>query len=171
MNQTEIERKWRLEDSWTSDWLNKYPSQKLNQAYIVTDPGELRIRSDSSTFWLTAKSDGGLERREWEESIPEWVFDQLLSSTELRINKTRYTVLSDNQQWELDVYAGSLTGLVIVEAEFVVRHDDSTGSTPEELREQILKINLPAEFGPATEVTNDKRYKNKSLAVHGLPKP
>jgi len=166
-DQIEVERKWRLENNWVADWLHG-PWQHLSQAYVVTDPGELRVRSDGKLYWMTAKTDGGLQRQEWEVEIPEWVFHQLYSATVWRITKRRCAVQQAGQIWEVDVYGGDLSGLVIVEAEFTER-DSQIGLTDVELRRQAMTRELFPGFGPAVEVTEDKRYKNKSLAVHGLP--
>lgn len=166
-DQIEVERKWRLENNWVADWLHG-PWQHLSQAYVVTDPGELRVRSDGKLYWMTAKTDGGLQRQEWEMEIPEWVFHQLYEATQWRITKRRCAVQQAGQIWEVDVYGGELSGLVIVEAEFTER-DSMIGLTGTELRQRALARELFPGFGPAVEVTEDRRYKNKSLAVYGLP--
>ncbi|MCC7543574.1 adenylate cyclase [bacterium] len=167
-DQIEVERKWRLLEPPTKEWLSAFPAQRLTQAYILTDPGELRIRSDGTTSWMTVKSDGTIARSEWEVEIPAWVFAQLLAATDHVITKTRYTVPGDMRKWELDVYEGALEGLVIVEAEYCIR----AGKTEEELAETLVHIRdsrLYPGFGSAIEVTDDKRYKNKNLALFGIP--
>ncbi len=55
---------------------------------------------------------------------------------------------------ELDVFAGDLDGLVMAEVEFT--------ST-----EEMTAFVPPVWFG--REVTDDGRYTNASLALHGLP--
>jgi CYTH domain-containing protein len=55
-------------------------------------------------------------------------------------------------QLELDVYQGSLAGLVVAEIEF-------------ESVEESQRFSLPSWFG--TEVTEDKHYKNSHLAMKG----
>jgi adenylate cyclase len=56
---------------------------------------------------------------------------------------------------ELDVYRGDLAGLVTAEIEF-------------ESLQASRAFEAPAWL--AEEVTDDPRYKNQSLAVHGLPR-
>ena len=53
---------------------------------------------------------------------------------------------------ELDVYQGSLAGLVVVEIEF-------------ETAEESQRFSPPAWFGK--EVTEDRYYKNSNLALNG----
>ena len=150
-DQIEVERKWRLENNWVADWLYG-PWQHLSQAYIVIEPGELRVRSDGKLHWMTAKTDGGLQRKEWGVEIPEWVYQQLFDATPRRISKHRCAVQQAGQIWEVDVYGGDLSGLVIVEAEFTER-DSMIGLTGAELREVAMTRELFPGFGPAVEVT------------------
>ena len=58
----------------------------------------------------------------------------------------------NGHQVELDVYRGLLEGLVVAEVEF-------------ESAEENRRFSPPTWFGD--EVTNDKHYKNSSLALHG----
>ena len=76
------------------------------------------------------------------------------------IEKTRYRLpagdglVIDGLVIELDVYAGSLSGLQVAEVEF---GDEDAAR----------RFRPPAWFG--REVTDDDRFKNRSLAVDGLP--
>lgn len=151
----EIERKWRISHV-LGRVLRGVTPQRLTQAYLVTSPGELRVRTDGTTAWITAKSDGSLVREEWEDEIPLWVFDQLLASTALRVEKLRYRVELNERIWEVDVYQGQLAGLITVETECASEM-------------KALTLSLPESFGYGEEVTYDHRYKNKCLAVDGLP--
>lgn len=152
---SEIERKWRI-DQVLGGVLRGVTPQRLTQAYLVTSPGELRVRSDGTTAWITAKSDGSLVREEWEDEIPLWVFDQLLASTALHVEKLRYRVTLNERIWEVDVYQNQLVGLMTVETECASEME-------------ALALKLPDGFGYGEEVTYDHRYKNKYLAIDGLP--
>ncbi|HNS59165.1 MAG TPA: adenylate cyclase, partial [Nitrosomonas europaea] len=67
------------------------------------------------------------------------------------VEKTRYSgKLPDGQLFELDVFAGHLSPLMLVEVEFL-SEDAAQAFIP------------PPWFGE--EVTEDKRYKNKALAL------
>lgn len=152
----EIERKWRAQSPDILKVIRDLPAQNILQSYVITRPGELRIRSDGSTYWLTAKSDGDLVREEFEIEIPAWLFDQLFATTTHQIQKRRYRVDINDQIWEIDVYDGRLNGLIIIEAEC------NTES-------RATALQPPAEFGTCTDVTHDPSYKNKVIAVKGLP--
>src|SRR6185437_14960944 len=83
--------------------------------------------------------------------ISQQQFLALWPSTEgRRLEKTRYTMKENGCQLELDVYQGSLTGLVVAEVEF-------------ESAEESQRFSPPSWFGK--EVTNDKHYKNSNLAL------
>lgn len=133
----------------------------LSQGYLVIgERGSTRVRdagTEGCTF--TFKAGDGAERTELEWPITRHEFDAAWPYTEgRRIEKQRYRIphVSDGATHviELDVFEGDLEGLVIAEVEF--------GSI------DALAAFEPAEwFGP--EVTDDGRYSNASLALHGLP--
>lgn len=152
----EIERKWRAHNLDILELIRALPQQHLTQAYLITWPGELRVRTDGATCWLTAKSDGDLTREEWESEIPSWMFDQLFATTAHQIEKLRHQLKFGGYTWEIDTYQGALKGLITIEIEC-------------KTEEEAKAVVLPNIFGPAHEVTEDSRYKNKSLAASGLP--
>lgn len=153
----EIERKFRL--SCLPHGIKKDKVVSIRQGYLVHsdyDDVELRIREKNGKYFMTCKDNGGLVREEWEKEIPEWMFDGLWPKTfGARIIKNRYVVDGPNGLlFEIDVFEGSLRGLVVLEVEFS--------------SEEVAKnFKLPAEFN-SIEVTDDKRYKNKHLAVFGI---
>ena len=63
-----------------------------------------------------------------------------------RIEKTRYAVAYAGRTWDVDVFAGANTGLVLAEVEL---------NSPDE------PIELPSWVG--REVTNDPRFRNSKL--------
>ena len=152
----EIERKF-LVDQAPSD-LTTHPSAQIDQGYLaITEDGlEVRIRNYGGHAFLTVKSGAGSVRLEEEIEIDERRFRSLWPLTEgKRIRKRRYLIPGENGlRIELDVYADGLTGLLIAEVEF-----DS--------RAAAAAFAPPAWLG--REVTDDPRYKNKRLAVDGLP--
>jgi len=98
------------------------------------------------------KGTGGLSRVEEEVRLSREQFESLWPLTEgRRIEKTRHTLPGGV---EVDVYDGSLTGLVVAEIEFA-SEEESAAFVP------------PDWFG--AEVTDDPRYKNRALAVGGRP--
>lgn len=155
----EDERKWVLRQ------LPKFPAElevveeDIVQAYLITSPGELRIRHKGDRYVLTVKGDGTISRAEWEPKgpeaeMPEWAFRQLLQSAVGSLTKTRYTV---GGILEFDVYTSKLEGLVVLEVEF---------PTP-----QVAAVyNTPDWCDVVAEVTEDPRFKNKNLALaEGIP--
>jgi adenylate cyclase len=152
----EIERKF-LVDRAPGD-LDAHPSAQVDQGYLaITEDGlEVRIRRYGSQSTLTIKSGGTQERLEEEIEIDERRFRSLWPLTEgKRIRKRRYRIPAGNGlQIELDVYGDALTGLVTAEVEF-----DSAAAA--------AAFTAPGWLG--RDVTDDPRYKNKRLAVDGLP--
>lgn len=152
----EIERKFLV--NRVPKGYNRYACDWIVQGYIVvSDNGlEVRIRKRNKSPWLTVKSAGDLKRGEWEIRLSQKQLKILWPLTKgHRIEKMRYKIRLDKKFANLDVYRGKLKGLKIVEVEFEsIKEADSF--TP------------PSWFGK--EVTYDKRYKNKNLAVKGKPK-
>ena len=153
----EIERKFRLYRVPTGVMLGA--GAYVEQGYLLTENGELRVRRKDLQCFITVKGEGTLSRDEWEQEIPLWVFDTLWSATEgRRIEKRRYTVYSgEDYKLEIDEYDGALKGLVTLECEF-----------PSE--EAAHAFYPPVWVGTAVDVTANKAYKNKNMAVNGLPK-
>ena len=148
----EIERKWLVRDLPS---LQELPREQIIQGYLAisSDGTEVRIRRKGEKFFQTVKSQGGLARDEVEVEISQDQFRALWPATEgRRLEKTRYALEWSGYQLEIDVYQGSLAELVVVELEF-------------ESAEESKRFSPPAWFGE--EVTEDKRYKNSSLALNG----
>lgn len=151
----EIERKFRIDD------VHAVPGDlaggtRLRQAYVAVDGEvEVRVRDKGGTHLLTVKGGRGLERTEVEVPIEAADFDELWGlAPGRRIDKARHELPVGDHTAEVDVYAGSLEGLVVVEVEF------STGTGAEAFAP-------PPWFG--AELTGDDRWSNASLATHGLP--
>jgi len=153
----EIERKFRL--SSIPHEIKRDPGVLIRQGYFCFDEDiELRLREKQGKYYMTCKSTDNLVREEWEVKIPFWVFGGLWFQTQgARIEKCRHTVDGPNGlKLEIDVYLGSLRGMVILEVEF-----------PDE--KSAKEFRLPKEYN-AIEVTEDERYKNRHLAIFGIPK-
>ena len=155
----EIERKFIVNVDKLLFNLNDYERQKLEQAYISTDDTEVRIRKIKNNYgenkcYMTVKSSGDLKREEIEFEIPYSKYRDLIGNKMYKgtiIDKLRYKIpLEQGIIAELDVYGRALFGLVVVEVEF-------------ESVEQSKQFRQPSWFGE--EITNDKKYKNKNLAL------
>jgi adenylate cyclase len=153
---TEIERKWVLEapPRWPADHRQK----RVEQGYVALDDegAEVRVRRADDELTLTIKSAPGLVRVEEELSLSEARFASLWELTRgRRVVKTRHLVpLDDGLTAEVDVYEGDLSGLLTAEVEFPSEEASSAFVAPEWL---------------GREVTGDKRYANRALAVDGAP--
>ncbi|MGO9752179.1 MAG: CYTH domain-containing protein [Solirubrobacteraceae bacterium] len=152
----EIERKF-LVASLPSD-LTSHRSYAITQGYIAVgaDGAEVRLRRAGERLLLSAKRGGGLVREEAEVALSDEQFETLWPATAgRRVQKTRYEIpVSDRLLIELDVYEGALTGLSVAEVEF-----------PDV--QAAARFGAPAWFG--REVTDDDAYKNRRLALDGMP--
>ncbi|MFZ1894475.1 MAG: CYTH domain-containing protein [Rhodoplanes sp.] len=145
----EIERKFRVIDSaWMSSVTRK---RGIRQAYLTKNGRvSVRIRIDGENkATLTIKTaQPGVSRQEYEYDIPVADAEELL---ELRdgavIEKTRHDVPIGDVVWEIDVFAGENSGLVIAEVELV--NDDQEFRRPSWVGE---------------EITHDRRFYNADLA-------
>ena len=133
--------------------INRY---KIMQGYVfISDSMELRLRKKSGKYFQTIKTGEGLNRGEYEIEISANQFDVLWPLTKnKRVEKTRYEIDHSGFLVELDVYSGNLYGLMTAEVEF-------------NTEDEILNFIPPDWFGEG--ITSDKRYKNQSLAINGIP--
>jgi CYTH domain-containing protein len=152
---TEIERKF-LVDRLPPD-LESLSGKTIRQGYVIdaAEGIELRVRQKQSAYYQTIKMGEGLSRTEIEIELSPDQFNQLWPYTDgRRLNKTRYTFPVGVHTAELDRFEGNLEGLLLVEVEFA-------------------SIKAARDFAPpdwfGCDVTEDRRYKNKHLAVHGIP--
>lgn len=151
----EIERKYLVtDDSYKSMATH---SHHIIQTYLSTSPdATVRLRIIDSRAFLTVKSrNKGCCRGEWEYEIPVSDAREMIDSCNIAnntIEKTRYYIPFDNHTWEIDEFAGRLTGLTVAEIEL---------STPD------APYTLPPFIG--TEVTDDPRYYNSVLTTLTYP--
>ena len=132
---------------------------ELRQGYLASDSGRsIRVRdAGPSGCTLTFKAGTGAERTELEWPIDRREFDAAWPYTEgRRIEKTRHRIPHGDHVIELDVFGGTLDGLMMAEVE-------STSA------EALAAFEPPEWF--EREVTDDGRYTNASLALHGIPTP
>ncbi|HEY6415172.1 MAG TPA: CYTH domain-containing protein, partial [Acidimicrobiales bacterium] len=148
----EIERKFRV-TRMPPGLGNGTP---LRQAYVAVEGDvEVRVRSDGKRHVLTVKGGGGLERDEVELAIDAAAFGQLWAlAGDRHLEKTRHRVDLDGLTAELDLYAGALAGLAVVEVEFASRREAEA-------------FHPPDWFG--AELTGEPGWSNAALARHGAP--
>lgn len=132
------------------------PGTPIVQGYLPGDDEVgVRVRRAGDRHVATVKGTGTRSRIEVEWPLSAEQFEALWALTGCRrVEKVRHEVPVGSRTAEVDVFAGSLAGLVLVEVEF----DDD---------EQMAAFAPPDWFGP--EVSDDPRYTNVCLARHGLP--
>lgn len=152
----EIERKFVLEAP--PQWLREHPSEAIAQGYLALDGDvEVRVRRRGERTFLTVKAGGGRRRVEQELALEPARFEELWPLTAgRRVLKRRYLVPvgADDLTLEIDVYEDALAGLVVAEVEFA---DEAAADA----------FAIPDWLG--REVTDDPRWKNRALALHGRP--
>jgi adenylate cyclase len=149
----EVERKFLVSEPPN---LDDADSQEIDQGYLaIGEDGEVRLRRKGERLLLTAKRGAGLSREEGEVELDREAFDRLWPLTEgRRLHKRRYVLPLDDDEIEVDVYAGELEGLVIAEVEFGSEEEARAFEPPDWLGE---------------DVTGDPRYLNETLATAGTP--
>ena len=155
MSQYEIERKFILTRK-PAELLAGIQGEEIRQGYLLLEADrELRIRQRAGQYSMTLKSGQGLKRQEQECEIPRSQFEMLWPLTVARrVEKVRYALRWQGYDLEIDLFAGVLTPLMILEVEFATV--------------AAAKAFVPPEFA-GRDLTADKAYKNAALAIHGLP--
>jgi CYTH domain-containing protein len=153
-NGVEIERKFLLAGLPPTMRLSR--REPIRQGYLALDGDtEVRVRITPGRAVLTIKSGRGGVRTEEEVVLDKRQGDALWELTEgRRVQKTRRRVRVGDAVVEVDEYGDALDGLVVAEVEF----DDEQASRSFQPPSWFLR-----------EVTDDRRYSNRSLASDGFP--
>lgn len=134
---------------------------RIQQGYLALGTPSVRVRLKGPKGFVTIKAvrqeekkgqGRPKERLEFEYEIPTPDAVAMLSLCPLRIEKTRYLL---ENGIELDVFDGTLGGLIL--AEFEVPTPDTPPPDPPEGWKWI-------------DVSQDASYSNRALAETGLPK-
>ena len=157
----EIERKFLLKNSQILDFLKdagvSFKHLEISQFYTkITQNEEIRFRSEEGKFIKTIKVGKDLIREENEEFCEKAEFKKALKNRIGRvITKDRYIFRLNNNPCNIDVFKDGLNGLCTFEIEFGDENEAIYFKLPPFL-EQFCQA----------DVTCDKRYKNKFLAIH-----
>jgi CHAD domain-containing protein/CYTH domain-containing protein len=148
----EIERKFLL--SAMPAQLGRMPAAVIEQGYLPGEQIQERIRRSSgpsgTTCWRTVKLGAGLVRQEFEEEMPESMFETLWPLTEgRRVAKRRYRVTDGDLTWEVDDF----TDRTLVLAEVELPSSDTEVAVPDWLVPFVVR-----------EVTDEPEYVNINLA-------
>ena len=146
----EIERKFLVCGEFSNEATE---ATEIVQGYLSTAPGStvrIRIRGEKGYITVKGKSDeSGIGRYEWEKEIPVDEARELLRLCEpYPVEKTRYLVPFRGHIFEVDVFRGANSGLVMAEIEL--------GSPGE-------PFDKPSWLGE--EISGDPRYFNSALSV------
>jgi len=144
----EIERKFLVSQK-ELEFIQTFEGKKIKQAYIQNESVRtVRVRTKGEKAYLTIKSGkGALSRDEFEYQIPVEDALAMMEVMNLKVlSKTRYEITNNQNLWEVDVFEGKLTGLIIAEIEL---------SSETELFDQPIWI--------GEEVTSDISYLNAKL--------
>ena len=158
----EIERKF-LVPVLPAGLLAAHPAEPFVQGYLTAGeegaPAEVRVRrrGDRAAVLTVKSAGGGVSRVEVELPLTTEDFAALWPLTAgRRLEKTRHRVPgpAPGLVIEVDVYAGTLAGLVVAEVEF----PDLAAAA---------RFQPPPWFG--REVTDDAAFRNAALARAGRP--
>ncbi|WP_435894289.1 CYTH domain-containing protein [Oceaniferula spumae] len=124
---------------------------EMVQGYLCKDLDRtVRVRLEGDRAVLTIKGQTvGISRPEFEYEIPPEDARELLGmAVGPLVEKTRYYHATGAHTWEIDVFKGENTGLVVAEIE---------------LSSENEAFEKPAWLG--VEVSEDRRYSNSALSV------
>jgi adenylate cyclase len=145
---TEIERKFLLtNDNWRKD---ADEGTHIIQAYMGSNEKSsvrIRIHADQANINIKSKT-LGIERSEYEYAIPLDEANEMLEQLcdKPYIDKTRYHVMHEGHEWEIDVFVGENKGLIVAEIELTSMEEE---------------FSLPEWAGK--EVSDEPRYYNICL--------
>ena len=147
----EIERKYLVvNDKWKSSVESE---AAMKQAYLATvENASILVRVAKGKAYLNIKSSTlGIRRSEYEYEIPLQDGEEMLANLTSGsvIDKVRYKVRCGEHIWDLDLFHGDNTGLVVAEVELTSEDEDF--EVPLWVRE---------------EVSGDPKYYNASLVNH-----
>jgi CYTH domain-containing protein len=130
--------------------LSDVPRWHIRQGYLTDREPAVRIRRREDEYILTFKAGRGLVRREVELPVPPEIGAELMDMAgEHRLDKIRYQV----GRWEIDLFEGKLTGLVLAEIEL------------SSIDETLPPAPVGMELG--REVTEEGAFTNQRLALLG----
>lgn len=143
----EIERKFLVD---RSKWSPNDQGTKMIQAYLGVAPNPtVRVRLAGEKAFLTIKGrSNSIARPEFEYEVPVEDADELFKlAISNPVEKIRYEVMHEGFLWEVDVFSGKNSGLVLAEIELESENQEFP------YPDWILK-----------EVSNDMRYYNSYLS-------
>ena len=146
----EIERRFLIKNNnWRKYIINE---GKLIQGYLssINDEWIVRLRSENKKFKLTLKKHiVNSTSLEFEYKINREEGNQILSQIKNKIEKDRFYLKINNQNWIVDIFTGINTPLEIAEIELASEHE---------------KIIIPDFI--SKEITGIKIFSNYQLSIN-----
>ncbi len=131
----EIERKFLVD---TTKWSPVDRGTKLIQAYLGLAPyPTVRVRIAGDKAFLTIKGRSQtISRPEFEYNVPvDDAHEMLKLAISNPVEKIRYEVMYEGFLWEIDVFSGKNSGLVMAEIE--LKSENQEFSQPDWLLEEV----------------------------------
>jgi adenylate cyclase len=145
----EIERKFLV----TAAWPTPERTRGIRQMYL--NPGtpiSTRLRESDGSYTLTLKAGiSATTRREFDMPVDAPMGREMMAifATPALIEKQRHEVRHGGMLWEVDVFAGQNTGLIVAEIE--LPSADAPFARPDWI---------------GRDVTHDPRFTNHALSLH-----
>lgn len=121
----EIERKFLVD---AEEW-EKFPKPEpvlIKQGYLTnTEDITIRLRVKGNKGFLTVKgATKGISREEFEYEIPASDVEEMVAVFQTQLlSKWRYTLPFKDHLWEVDVFEGKLSGLILAEIELKAENE------------------------------------------------
>ncbi|MFY7669072.1 MAG: CYTH domain-containing protein [Crocinitomicaceae bacterium] len=142
----EIERKFLVKDILVIEGCK---FDQIQQTYLFNEPNKsLRVRIKNEFAFLTIKGNQiGITRDEFEYEIPKGEALEIIEKFDLKVlSKKRHYLNFGDLTWEIDVFEGKLSGLIVAEIE---------------IPSENFEFEIPSWIGE--EVTYDSSYLNAEL--------
>ena len=136
----EIERKF-LVDAKAWEMQSKETPSVIAQSYLLnTKEKTIRLRIKNREAYVTIKGPTkGITRAEFEYKIPIADAEIMIETFKLKVlRKKRFEVVINKTLWEIDVFEGSLSGLILAEVE--LRSEDEAFDKPHWLGEEVSHL-------------------------------
>jgi len=157
----EIERKYLAKPTIRA-FLEKYrlAPHRIVQFYtLIEQEKSVRYRKLGSKYYKTVKKGSGGIREEREVEVSKKRYKKMKKKhIGSIIRKDRYTFVEKDLHYDIDLYYGELAGLHTIEVEF-----------PDAASFQNYQLPDPLQVYQLEDLTLDERYKNKNLALNGIP--
>ncbi len=157
-----IEKKYLLKDN-IKTLVNdlQLESQKISEFYTVVKVcKEVKFSKIDSKYFKTIKNGilGSIDQNRFKIKKAQYLKEKK-NSIGKKTSKQRYLISKNSQRYAIDIYQKNLNNLYILEITFKTKEGLNKFVLPEIFKDYIEK-----------EVTSDKRYQNRNLALLGDPK-